>query len=49
MNTTTQADLLVHGSRGHHALARLLGGSMSAQFALHADCPIVVVPTADRS
>ena len=45
LSHAAEADLLVLGSRGHHALARLLGGSMSAQLALHCECPIVVVPT----
>ena len=48
LNHAAEADLLVLGSRGHRALARLLGGSLSAQLALHSDCPIVVVPPADQ-
>jgi nucleotide-binding universal stress UspA family protein len=44
LSHTTRADLLVLGSRGHHHIARFLGGSLSGQIALHGNSPIVVVP-----
>jgi nucleotide-binding universal stress UspA family protein len=43
IEAATGADLLVVGSRGHGGFAGLLLGSVSAQCAHHAPCPLVIV------
>ena len=37
------ADLLVVGSRGHHAISGLLLGSVGLHCATHAPCPVLIV------
>ena len=44
LDTAKGADLLVVGSRGHGGFTGLLLGSVSHQVALHAPCPVVIVP-----
>lgn len=39
-----EAELLVVGSHGSGELGRLLTGSVSDKVALHAGCPVVIVP-----
>jgi nucleotide-binding universal stress UspA family protein len=44
VDLSVHAQLLVLGSHGHRRLARVLGGSVSAQLTLVCKCPVVVVP-----
>lgn len=37
------AELLVVGSRGHHAVSGLLLGSVGLHCATHAPCPVLIV------
>jgi nucleotide-binding universal stress UspA family protein len=41
------ADMIVLGRRGMGGFTRLLMGSVSSQVAQHAQCPVLIVPSAD--
>jgi len=41
------ADMIVLGRRGMGGFVRLLMGSVSSQVAQHAQCPVLIVPSAD--
>lgn len=43
ITTSSEADLLVVGSRGHGGFAGMLIGSVSAYVIAHAACPVVVI------
>jgi nucleotide-binding universal stress UspA family protein len=49
LNASKDADMLVVGSRGAGGFARLVMGSVRAQVAQHASCPVVVIPAESRS
>lgn len=49
LKESSDADLLVVGSRGLGGFKRLLLGSVSQQVAHHATCPVVIVPPAARA
>jgi nucleotide-binding universal stress UspA family protein len=48
LELSSDADLLVVGSRGHGGFGDLQLGSVSHACVLHAVCPVVVVPSRDR-
>ena len=41
------ADMVVLGRRGMGGFARMLMGSVTSQVAQHAQCPVLIVPSAD--
>ncbi|WP_067901390.1 universal stress protein [Nocardia vaccinii] len=48
LDLARDADLLVVGSHGRGAFARMLLGSVSQHCVQHASCPVVVVPGIER-
>ena len=48
LDASDGADFLVVASRGRGGFAGLLLGSVSAQCAAHASCPVLVVPDPQR-
>ena len=49
LEVAANGDLLIVGSRGLGGFRQLVLGSVSYQLAHHAECPVVVVPPADRA
>lgn len=47
VKASESADMIVLGRRGMGGFARLLMGSVSSQVAQHAQCPVLIVPSAD--
>lgn len=45
LESAKDADMIVLGSRGVGGFAQPLMGSVSAQVAHHAKCPVVIIPT----
>jgi nucleotide-binding universal stress UspA family protein len=49
LDAAKDADMIVLGSRGTGGFSQLMLGSVSAQVAHHAHCPVVIVPPESRS
>jgi nucleotide-binding universal stress UspA family protein len=49
VNAGRDADMIVLGSRGVGGFGRLLMGSTAGQVVQHADCPVLIVPPAERA
>jgi nucleotide-binding universal stress UspA family protein len=49
ITASRDADMIVVGSRGSGGFSRLMLGSVSSQVTHHAQCPVVVIPSGDRT
>jgi len=49
ISASKDADIVVLGSRGVGGFTRLMLGSVSSQVAQHAHCPVLLIPSEDRS
>ena len=49
LDVAQDADMIVLGSRGAGGFSQLLMGSVSAQVAHHAQCPVVIIPAESQS
>ena len=49
VSESSDADLLVVGSRGGGGFSQLLMGAVSSQVAHHAHCPVVIIPAEQAS
>ena len=49
INAAKDADMIVVGSRGAGGFTRLMMGSVAAQVAQHAHCPVLIVPPENRA
>jgi nucleotide-binding universal stress UspA family protein len=49
VSKSSDADLLVVGSRGGGGFSHLLMGAVSTQIAHHAHCPVVIIPPEEHS
>jgi nucleotide-binding universal stress UspA family protein len=49
INASKDADMIVVGSRGAGGFTRLMMGSVAGQVAQHAHCPVLLIPTENRT
>ncbi|WP_395802983.1 universal stress protein [Arthrobacter sp. FW306-04-A] len=49
IEASREVDMIVVGRRGHGGFGGLLVGSVSSACVAHAHCPVLVVPTPEKS